>query len=264
MSSKFLFIISIHLSIISLAQPGPELTIDSLRPRNKIAFDKPGRYEAVIQLARTEINAGQPLEIAIFFSGYGEISGSKIFFSTAKGVLNPIGSYGMGSLRLNENNSLSIGADKETLSTPESFILSLKGIRMPKWENSSQYIDYSSAQSDSQNIEILPEWRTKSTSTSSGVPIYLHLNTFDSAEAGNYTITLVYTYFNGIEWAGSTQTASFRVRNILERNPLALWIISILGIVTVVGSTISWTYSFIKWLVKHIPKKKPEALKPTA
>ena len=50
------------------------------KPRSKMDYDKPGHYEMVAQLEKTELDPGDTLRIDLYFSGYGQIRGSKEFF----------------------------------------------------------------------------------------------------------------------------------------------------------------------------------------
>jgi len=44
----------------------------------------------------------------------------------------------------------------------------------------------------------------------------------DNVEPGNYKINFYYTYFNGEQWAGSTETVEFKVNNFVESHNIFL------------------------------------------
>jgi hypothetical protein len=205
------------------------------KPRNKYNAEKPGRYELVPQVQKTELNPGDPLDIDIYFSGYGEIAGSKALFSTVKGIFEPHVSYVQHSIKY-ENKIFSWGKDTLYLSGPSRFSLTIRGVTRPGWGESTIYLDVKGK--DTTNYLLRSELPMP------GAPIYVHLQTKKDIEPGPYSLIIVYTYYNGQEWVGSTQTINFKVKNWIERNPFWTWALGILLAVLALGPTV---VQFLNW-----------------
>jgi hypothetical protein len=220
------FILFSAPQLIALSQPNRVNIGD--RPRNKDNFDKPGYYEMVAYLDKSEISPGDSFNVNIYFSGYGEIRLSKVFFSVSKNIYKNNECYGMGGLTIYgkaSDSTYTWGANVQKLKIMNAGVIPLEGVsntHSPEWGEPTNYVDYGE---EPGSIAILTEMTLLH-----NPPYSLHLKTLDDAEPGNYTITLVYTYFNGQEWKGNKQVLALKVNNIIERNPGWAWAIGILAV----------------------------------
>jgi hypothetical protein len=235
----------------SEAQQGDTIFIRS-RPRNKEFYDKPGHYEMVALLDNTEINPGDTFNVSLFFSGYGEIGSSKVYFKANKNIFLDTGCYISGGLSGDKNNHVFWTAVKDSISGFFGGVMPLGGLKMrnyPEWGGSTSFIDLDT---NSKSIHIFPE-----NSIDQHPPYYFHLSARDDIEAGPYVVTLVFTYFNGQEWAGQQIQLNFKVKNIIERNPGWAWVIGILAVLIAFIGIIPIVGELGKKFVHKIFRNKP-------
>ena len=192
-----------------------------------------------VQVQNTELTPGDSLELDIYFSGYGEIEGSKLFFSTAKGIFQEDSSYVKHSL-YRDGNYLDWGRTTQYMKNPSRFSLTFSGLKLPDWKEPSIYLDFDDR--DSNNYILISE------RDAIYAPIHIHFPIKQNAPSGNYYATLVYTYFNGQEWVGSTQRVDFKIDNWVEAHPRSAWGIGILvAIIVVIPFPKYW-----KWAKNHL------------
>jgi len=195
------------------------------RPRQKENYDKPGHYEMVAYTDKSELSPGDSFTINIYFTGYGQIGMSKVFLSTGKDIFEKGESYAIGGLGRHKDSSVYWGAIRMNPTVVNTLVFPLGGIKngnSPVWGPTTNYIDFGTDSSDISILTEFPLYRL--------APYSYHLKTIDRAEPGEYTITLVYTYFNGKEWSGQQQMIGIRIQNIIERNSGWAWAIGILGV----------------------------------
>ena len=219
------------------------------KPRNKIDYDKCGHYELVPQLQKAELDPGDTLKIDLYFSGYGQIRGSKVYFSTVDSLFDTT-SY--TKFDLNKHDStLYWGYTTKTLITPSRFEFSLTGMdnkSSKSWGLPTEYVDYPSDDStkvDSTDFAILTEVDMENP------PFSIRLHTKKSAPPGNYVAEIVYTYFNGQEWQGQTQVINYKINNKFEQYPIWTWVI---GFVVAVIAVIPTIVGFAKFLSVWTPQ----------
>jgi hypothetical protein len=179
-------------------------------------YDKPGHYEMLAQLDKPELDGGDTLKIDLYFSGYGQIGGSKVFFSTVDGLFDT-SSYcktDFGKLVIPiKDTILYWGANRLSLGNSSSrFEFSIRGISADSvklWGPPTIYIDNpaDSNKADSINYLTLPEIEVQNP------PVSIRLITKKGVSSGNYSAEIVYTYFNGEEWQGQTITVNFKINN---------------------------------------------------
>jgi len=262
MTPKFLsaiILISLHLFLSTKLLSQDTVEIQD-KPRSKMNYDKPGHYELVIQLENAEMEPGDTLKIGLYFSGYGQIRGSKVFFSTAKNIFTS-DSYIKHNLGKNVTSPLYWGYDSVQIKDPDRFSFALGGIsskmRSEEWETSTPYIDFitrNSVTRDSSNFLILTEMALRNK------PVSIYLVTPKNVPDGSYSAVLVYTYFNGQEWAGSSQTINFRIKNVLERNPKWVFGLLVIGAITILPILFQLSLWFWKLLFNRKKKDSPIVL----
>jgi hypothetical protein len=163
------FLLFCHCFSIAQVQPPRRISssIFKSRPRTKIDFDKPGNYESVIQIQKSEINPGSSLDIDIYFSGYGEVRGSKFFFSTEDNLFNDDSSYVLMNLGVKDNRYMYWGNTKQSLKGQVSrFVMGIQGIAVSvsdssadkDWKVATPFIDFPVRDaSDSTDFAIITE-----------------------------------------------------------------------------------------------------------
>ena len=269
---KLYFTLSLLLcTCFSIAQPLPPrklaYSIFKYKPRTKIDFDKPGNYDLVIQIQKSEIDPSSPLDIDIYFSGYGEIRGSKIFFSNEENIFNDESSYVLTDLGSNNKDPFYWGYTKQSIKGEVSrFVIGLQGAGTSDpnadkdWKVATPFIDLPSAgaESDSTNFLILTELKLGT------APISIHLGDC-SKNYGNHNFTIVFTYFNGKEWKGQSKTLSYHINNPIESHPVWTWIagiiaffITVLGIVPAIYAIGKKSY---EWVLNKLIKQNKAAVK---
>lgn len=61
------------------------------------------------------------------------------------------------------------------------------------------------------------------------------LKTLKNIRPGNYSIDIVFTYFNGVSWCATSNRVSFKVQNFLERHGTLIgWIAVVASILAIV------------------------------
>jgi hypothetical protein len=196
------------------------------RPRNKQNYEKPGHYEMVADLDKNELDPGDTFNISFYFSGYGQIGLSKLYFKVNKNIFLDTGCYASGGLIRDSNGHFHWTAIRQQIRAFSGGILPLGGLSRKnsiEWGVSTAYIDRTENTND---LSILTEIPIEN-----HPPYYFHLATRNDVEPGPYAIVLVYTYFNGQEWVGEQQQLTFKIKNIIERNTGWAWIIGILTLI---------------------------------
>jgi hypothetical protein len=188
-------------------------------PRNKKNYARPGHYEAIAQLDKTDIEAGEPLVIRINFSGYGQIEDSKLYFTTSSYIFNVDSSFIQHSIGKDGDSMIYWGAVKSGLTSENSILLDFQGgVKGKNWEAFTNFIDIST---DSNDLAIFPEKGTYNP------PVLVYLKTKEKSKPGTYTLDLIHTYFNGKVWVTDSKVLTFKVKNWVERN---INIITVLGL----------------------------------
>ena len=198
------------LAQIRIADPQAALNAaPRLKPRMKIDAEKPGHYELVTELQRTEVDPGDSIDLTLYLSGYGNVRESKLTIEQP-----PIFVYDSSYMILLEwqlqYNNLGQSRPffqyvKKTI--PQHLIMTLGGFKEPTWDLTTDYIDNDTLP---RSLGILTEGPQP--------PCSIHLLTIKDIEPGSYSFPIVYTYFNGSEWQGQQQFVTFKVKTLVERH----------------------------------------------
>ena len=193
-------------------------------------FDSPGNYELITRTNKTIINSGGIVIVDILITGYGKIPNSKLVFYPSGEILNLSHSKVYANLFMNESNQLLWGKNEVPLLN-EGLTIGMTdvGFNFGKWDNSTQYFDITHGPS--------PQISTEAIMNAHKPPFQFHLKTNEKIKPGTYSLHFGFTYFNSVEWKGSTLKIDFTVRNIFQRYELLIsWIASIAAAISIVAA----------------------------
>jgi phage FluMu protein Com len=107
--------------------PGNSKTLDlSKMPKhqNKPNADRPGCYDLVFRRPRADVTPGGKVEVAIYITGYGSISGAKLYFVPPTDFLDPDACYVDFGFNLRADNLGHFGVTRQE-TAGESFTIDL-------------------------------------------------------------------------------------------------------------------------------------------
>lgn len=206
-------------------------------PQNRPGFNKPGCYDLVFRRPRTEVTPGEDAEVELYITGYGMISGAKLYFVPPANFIDPGLSWVEYDLGPREDG-IRFGATRRPMGDRGFAIdLSSGGIKPPHWSKSSLFFDA--------GVGIATEDGTPEP------PVKLVMKTKKEISTGDHNLIFSLTYFNGLEWRMAYRAASLHVPTLYERYEGWAWIAGIIvamiatvaSVIAVVGPLTSGTSS---------------------
>ena len=198
--------------------------MDNIGARRGENGTKTGKYELVPRIYDANIDPGDTVVIDLYITGYGRIDNSKLAFYPPIAILSDSGSavtYGFAY----QNEQVEWGGHTDAVSE-RGITLPTQGTRDDRWPGYTSFFDV--------DEDDTPRIATETSQGKNGSsPYTLKLQLSAKAKPGNYTTTLVFTYFNGETWQTSSVESKFTVRNVFQRNER---VISILGVLAAIGS----------------------------
>lgn len=211
---------------------------DQAKPRSAPHAEKPGSYGLVVRLSTTVVDPGETVTLEVYVSGYGEIQGSKLVFYPSAAIVDERSSYRFGLGTPDGESVACFGVQHSPLSAIGNTIDFCGGRLFSGSEQPAMYFD---VQSNVQLPQISTE--TKSLPTDCA-PVQVELVTRPKARPGMYSIQFLFTYFNGSEWANSSETVQFSVRSFYQRHEGTIWIVgaaaTVIAIVLGAKELCSW------------------------
>jgi len=226
-------------------------------PRQKENHEKPGYYQMVVLPDKRVLNKGDEINIDLYFTGYGEIGLSKVYISVSSDIFDRENSIFRTSLD-QKGRVMSWGASSGTI-TPLTVVNLNGGIQFLKNDTVKYFTQYIDMKPDFGDLNILTEYRF------TYAPLSFHLKLREDVEPSNYIISFYYTYYNGMEWKGSTSEVPLKVNSLFEKYTDILiisgWVFALIAIFPVLSATGEFIYNFYskqykKWRLK-IKNKKP-------
>jgi hypothetical protein len=102
--------------------------------------------------------------------------------------------------------------------------ITLRGFRYDHWPDKTLFIDY-----DYETLALITE------TSIDNAPIVYHLKTLKNTDPGEYSVDLVFTYYNGKEWKSSRKTLNFTVKSRFQRaEPYINYSLVIIGFISIV------------------------------
>ena len=193
--------------------------IDKNRPRAGEFADKPGTYKLVARSNRQLLDPGEDLWIEVFITGYGNIQAAKLVSSPDKESISGKESKVWFNLRETEGKPHFGGTEKEFGEDGVTIDLGSGGLKLPKWDRSTLFVDVSKGPTPL----ILTERILRHTNNPSNAPVTINLKLSKNARPGQHSLNLVLTYYNGECWCSSETTFHFVVRNFYQRHEIRLW-----------------------------------------
>ncbi|MDH5915066.1 hypothetical protein [Vibrio splendidus] len=111
------------------------------KPRNgKYASDS-GAYEMVLRMLTPVVDPGDQVIVEQLFTGYGQITSSKLTFYPSDDVFCSEESYVLQDLYENEDGNFCFGKTRKSFQeTGITFILTNSGLRHPGWDQSTLFL----------------------------------------------------------------------------------------------------------------------------
>lgn len=195
------------------------------KPRLAEHADSTGMYEVVGQLNQLEFDPGDSIEVSVFFTGYGMIKYAKLFYEVSStSVFDTLATVKSG-LDYLPNRRLFWGGASHQVGKGGIIDVSEMGLSSPVWQEATPFIDFK------RNSNLLvTEFDIEQP------PIIFRFKVARNAEPGNYNLSLSFTYFDGKEWQISQQIIRFEISSFVDRHELVIWIIAILGFISLFDS----------------------------
>jgi hypothetical protein len=187
----------------------------------------------------------------LFFTGYGEIKAAKIFLPIPTRIFDPAKSHAYSDIATHPQGGFRWGARKVEILGDAVTIALTGGIGHVTWkEGTTQFLD---TNDDPKMRVISTEIVTDSNvgKDPGNAPLGFDLMTKSKIKAGQYSINIVFTYYNGTAWCSDSKVLEFKVQNFLEQYA------SIIGSIALIGSILGLIYAlypiaeFIyKWILE--------------
>ena len=208
--------------------------------------DKKGAYSLSTQILNPVINPGDIFKCHLLFSGYGKILTAKLHVLPSNSIFDENESFMYFDMKMNKKNgivsSYSWGKTKQKFSSEQAVILMTGGLVFQNRDFPSQFFDRNPAKYGI--CDIVTEYLTPKNGKSYA-PITFNLKTLKSIRPGNYSLDLVFTYFNGSEWVSQSKQLNFKIQNLLERRS------GLIGWTAGIASFLAILYTFIQ-LIEYL------------
>lgn len=215
------------------------------KPRNGPHAERTGSYGLAVRLSTTVVDPGETVTLEVYVSGYGEIQASKLVFYPSPAIVDERSSFRYG-LGVKDGESVAcFGFQQSPLNSNGNTIDFSGGRLFSGEERPTMYFD------DASTGE-LPQISTeKKTLPTDCAPVQVELVTRPDARPGMYSIQFLFTYFNGSEWANSSETVQFSVRSFYQRYEGKIWILGALATVIAIPLGIRELWSSLAQLAAY-------------
>jgi len=212
----------------SITGPSPSSPLGPMaKPQSRPHADKPGCYDLVFRRPRSEIAAGEDAELDVYITGYGAISGAKLYFVPPTSFIKPGSCIVEHSLGQKEDGSLHWGNLRMNGADDGLTIdLSSGGMQQPGWSGPSLFFDSGGG--------IVTEKGTPEP------PVKVRFQVQEKASTGDHGLNFVLTYFNGREWQISNRIAILHVPTLYERYEGPAWAVgAAIAVITMITSIVA-------------------------
>jgi hypothetical protein len=200
-------------------------------PRAGNSADVPGAYEQALRVQQSVINPGGTITVSQFFTGYGEIHGSKVVFYPSDDLFNSKQSYVLCDMHVIEGKHV-FGAKKRPIDW-RGCTFGLLGLSAEPWARSTLFVDTTMGD--------VPQILTETSNPEP--PFKYHLVTNKDVRPGTYSLEFYFTYFNGQAWKSSGKKVDFKVQTVFERYQVPLAVFGLLASILGLGRA-WWTVFF--------------------
>lgn len=197
-------------------------------PRVGKFADHPGKYRLMHRLNSEQVDPGEVVEIEIYVSGYGQIETSKLVFLVSPKLIDQNSSYIRYSIGAGVKG-IGFGTSTDVINEFGNVLHMDGGVGLPEWPRVSMYVD----SSDDELPRIITETKLRF------APVELVLFTRPTARAGQHSVQICFTYFNGETWESDTTDIIFFIRSFVQRKELFVWVLASCAAVGAVVSAIS-------------------------
>lgn len=198
-------------------------------PQVESNWDKPGCYEIAAVLSKSVLKKGDSVDMRIFVTGYGICKDTKFYFNCSSPIFESESKItsGIGLVMEGGFKEKLIYETTETIfGDYNRYSAHIAGLNpYKKWEYMSPFFDINARSRHSHRI--MTEMNINGNGLING-----HLKLLESANAGDYTFDIYFTYFNGQEWKISKNSLPFHVNYWYEN--YSSWAF-IFGIISSVG-----------------------------
>lgn len=209
--------------------PQPDPPKKQQPPRAGPFGDRPGVYSLVAKLFTPVINRGGLVSFQLFFSGYGEIKIGKVFLTLPAEIFDARKAKISTDFFFDgTKKKWWWGANPSYGQLTQSIVITQTGgVKLDWWEDTTQFFN----PGDETTIHLSTESvTTKDPSDVRGSgPMNFDLSTHGNIRPGNYSIDIVFSYFNGEAWCASPKRVEFKVQNFLERFATEIGIVAAIG-----------------------------------
>ncbi len=215
------------------------------KPRNKPNADSIGFYKLAYQIESNVLDPGDTLKVNLFFTGYGQIKNSKIYFLPSKHIFDTssITTHSLGGYPNYPRWGDSTNAFNDYYTSTGPFDLTFNGgMTKREWKDTTPYVDYNN---NPHSLDILTEQILDKP------PITYLLKTKRNIRPGQYFINIYFTYFNGSTWQGDNVVIPYTITTWIQRNEDWAWWF---GIGAAGFSIIASMYQFWRWIKKKVTK----------
>lgn len=196
-------------------------------PQNKPHADKPGSYDLIFRRPRTEVAPGEWAEIDIYITGYGCVSGVKLYFMPPTSFIESGTCSVEHSIGVKDGGLVHWGSLREE-AADEGMTLDLSsgGLTQPGWHGPSLFFDMAG--------RIATELSTPEP------PIRVKFKVRVKVGTGDHTVNFALTYFNGREWCVANRAAIIHVPTLYERYEGRAWAFgAAIAVITLVTSIVA-------------------------
>lgn len=237
----------IIFSVKSISQDTSNIDSDSLSP---------GVFKLVLSADKTKVKDGDEVEIDVQITGFGNIDfeSAKIFLTTNSDFLNTRESYikgGFYSEKIKKTGKMVFGSPKMPLANGGTIIYPYS-----RFVQNDKIISLFSKTLETKEHSIYFEQKYWSDSESRTIPaLFYHFQLRDDLPSGNYYLTYVFTYFNGIDWVNDTEVIEIEVMPWYVEHESKIQIVAIIIAFLTIATLIRPVFKEIILLLKMIRKQ---------
>ena len=217
---------------------GPVIPKNRLLPREGDHAEEIGSYGLAIRLHNSVIDPGDTVEVEIFFSGYGQITSSKLVFYTSPNLIDTDSgmSYILTGLDEEEDRKATWGHQRIPIDpTGTALDMSDSGLALRNWCKATSYFDVCQTP--------LPTIATEQ-KLRGYAPVHLFLKTKKSARPGMHSLQFLYTYYDGRQWRSYSETIQYTLRSFYQRHEMKVWL---LGAIAALLATVIAIHTIVSW-----------------
>lgn len=208
--------------------------INTKIPRSSRYFDKIGNYRLLVNSDITIADPGEPVFLQVNITGYGIFETGKIIFKPSYDFYDETRSYhfvGISETKdKNGKQELFFGGEEKKKKMPDDGGLIIVLDSGVNFENKECTMIFDDQNQIGRHVLVTEQQH-------GFPPITLLLHIKKNCRPGNHIMTFALTYFNGETWDGGNFDISIQVRNILQRNELLLYFLTLL--LTICGTIAS-------------------------